>query len=318
MIVCVGLLIPKNTFALQVYNNVNLDYRFFVDEEESDAGSLKFKLYDKSGTLNFESKYDADTKQYYFEYDENTFEDFLYNYGHAWELGGNNHYEGQFRGYVPFSNVISDIDSLDKAQSFIDTYGLHGKVFNNWWSSDYSFYDYVPFILECNNMKKIVFASICIRFQDFSVYYVQLSLINNTNVYKEDSVSLGNSFLENVDFMRKNTLDYSDELWEELNNGPIASSQIYSDLKSSINYKYVNQNINTGEKNVPEETLEDYANSLPVLSFKKVDNIDSNKDDNIVKVITNPKTWNNGVIVLVISMIVIIGSSIVLIKRKSN
>ena len=68
LVLCTGIFMPKNTFALNVFNNVNIDYRFFVDEDESNAGKLKFKLYDKSGTLNFNSQYDSNTKQYYFEY----------------------------------------------------------------------------------------------------------------------------------------------------------------------------------------------------------------------------------------------------------
>ena len=54
ILLAVFFILPKNTVALQVYNNVNIDYRFFVDEDESDTGNLHFRLYDKSGTLNFE------------------------------------------------------------------------------------------------------------------------------------------------------------------------------------------------------------------------------------------------------------------------
>ena len=318
---CIGF-IPKNTFAIQVYNNVNIDYRFFVDEDESNAGSLKFKLYDKSGTLNFESKYDANTKQYYFEYDKNNFE----YYGNSWEGSAycvnDCDYSNSFDSYVPFGDEILSISNLEMARDFRELHKFEGVEVDYYWygyQCDWNFYTYIPMILEetHSKTKKIVFSSIFSRgeLSKFK-YYVQVFLVNNTNKRSEEKNALADSFLENVDFMRKTMLDYSDELWEELNNGPIASSEIYSDNIASTNYKYINQSIIGGIRNVPEETIDDYANSLPVLSFKKVDGTDSNKDNNIVKVMINPKTWNNGIVVLVISMIVIIGSSIVLIRKR--
>lgn len=336
-VLCVGLFMPKNTFALQVYNNVNIDYRFFVDEDDGNVGNLKFKLYDKSGTLNFESKYDSSTKQYYFEYDENGFykESSYYNYyiywWNAYDWGS---YEANYREYVPYVDEFREkktpdspgygfyytILSESEFHTFLQNHQLLGSYDNSWGGHTWTFYTYVPMIIENveTGIKKIVFASLNVRDDMF----VHLVLINNTVKTREELTSLGDSFLDNVDFMRKTMLDYSDELWEELNNGPIASSEIYSDNIASTNYKYINQSINGGTRNVPEETLEDYASSLPVLSFKKVDSTDEDKDNNtknnIVNVIINPKTWNNGVVILVISMIVIIGSSIVLIKRKSN
>ena len=334
VVICIGLFIPKNTFALQVYNNVNIDYRFFVDEDENDAGNLKFRLYDKSGTLNFESKYDSNTKQYYFEYNEIGFEehennlygDYLKPYEYNW-----NNYEDNYRMYVPYKEQLLSFNSNDvilfkKILSDNKIHGGHGLYYG---SEDrgpnFYFYTYVPMTLEerGSNTKKIVFSSFAYnKIFSWGGYYgdfVQLLLVNNTNKILENCM-LYDNFLDNVDFMRKTSLDYSDELWEELNNGPIASSEIYSNNKASANYKYVNQSIIGGIRNVPEETIDDYANSLPVLSFKKVDSTDEDKDNNtknnIVNVITNPKTWNNGIVILAISMIVIIGSSFVLIRKR--
>ena len=340
-VLCVGLFIPKDAFALEVYNNVNIDYRFFVDENESDAGNLKFKLYDKSGTLNFESKYDSNTKQYYFEYDENGFYkesyyDSYYNYYiYRWSAYDWGSYEANFREYVPYvdelykssENWDYSIPSKTVFLDFLSLYHLNGS-YNDFGMFSYTFYTYVPLILENvdTGIKKICFASINVR-QSWSIEFVHLFFVNNTTKWREENTTLGSSFLENVNFMRKTILDYSDELWEELNNGPIASSEISSNNQASANYKYVNQSIGTGEQNVPEETLDDYANSLPVLSFRKTDSTngtnndgeDTNKNDDskIVDIVTNPKTWNNGVVILVISMIVTIGSSVVLIKKKS-
>ena len=325
----IGLFIPKNTFALQVYNNVNIDYRFFVDEDESDAGNLKFKLYDKSGALSLEATYYPNSKQYIFGIDETSFvkkyaDGTGNSLGYYWDLLDNANSEPSFREYIPYRDILYNIKYTyngEDVSDFLSSNKLNGSVLIN--NYTWNYYTYIPMILEESNsgMKKIVFASVSVRNEHsanvgrpLQTSFTQLYLVNNTKFHWHETTMLNESFLDNVDFMRKTMLDYSDELWEELNNEPIASSEIHSNNKASANYKYVNQSIIGGIRNVPEETLEDYASSLPVLSFKKADSI----DNNIVNVVTNPKTWNNGIVILVISMIVVIGSSFVLIKRKSN
>ena len=72
LVVCVGYSIPTGVFANGVYNNINIDYKFFIDDSEQD-GNFKFKLYDKSSFLEFDSKYDSSNKYYYFEYNENNY-----------------------------------------------------------------------------------------------------------------------------------------------------------------------------------------------------------------------------------------------------
>ena len=308
-VMCIGLFIPINASALQVYNNVNIDYRFFVDEDESNAGALNFKLYDKSGALNFNSQYDSSTKQYYFQYDENGFyKEEYYNYYHElrynWRPYDDVNEEYDYRPYVPY---------LNESGYLINHNNMISHQNNDWFDTRDS-YTYIPMILEetTTHYKRIIFSSITIRSNGF--VFIHVNLINNTTIFKEEPISLGDSFLENVNFMRRTMLDYSGELWEELNSEPIASSEIYSDMISSG--KYENKSLSSGNYNVPEETLEDYANSLPVFSFKKADENKKEEKNIIVDVITNPKTWNNGVTLLIVSMFVIVGSSIVIIKKK--
>ena len=335
-VMCIGVFIPKNTFALPIYNNVNIDYRFFVDEDDSDAGNLKFKLYDKSGTLNFNSQYDSNTKQYYFEYNENGFyKETNYNsyydyYSYWWIAYDWNSDENDFRGYVPYVDELYQVNNYGnyhvpgetEFNSFLQQHQLIGFYDYSNGGSTLTFYTYVPLVLENidTGIKKICFASINVRGGWDGGNYVHLFFVNNTVKWKEEGTTLGDSFLDNVNFMRKTMLDYSDELWESLNNGPIASSEVYSDIISSG--KYVNRSLSNGNYNVPEETLDDYADSFPVFSLKKTDSIvnESNKDENenIIDVISNPKTWNNGIILLIVSMIVIVGSGYILIKRNKK
>ena len=334
ILLAVFFILPKNTVALQVYNNVNIDYRFFFFLY--DVGNLKFRLYDKTGTLNFESQYDSNKKHYYFEHDEIGFEenennyygDYLIPYDYQYD-----NYEDDYRSYVPYKEQLLSFDSNDvilfkkilSDNKIHGGYGLFHEIEDI--GSNFYFYTYVPMILEEteSHAKKIVFSSFAYA-KIFSLFgyhgdFVQLFLVNNTSK-NYNNYMLKDTLLENVDFMRKLMLDYSDELWEELNSGPIASSEIYSDNLMSISYKYLNQMLGTGEKNVPEETFEDYANSLPLLSFKKENNSnnDVNEEDNninIVDVITNPQTWNNGIVILVISIMIIISCSYLFIRKRN-
>ncbi len=319
-IVCVGLFIPKNVSALNIWNNVDVDYRFFVDDSD---GNLNFKLYDKSGTLNFNSQYDSNTKNYYFVYSENTFSSAWSDDGRCWDMFPLVDYrsseETEFRGYVPFRDTISGLSGVNDIFYFITNNNLHGYPNHTFGSHHYwNFNTYIPLIIEekTTHEKRIVFASFSLRGTVISPdgnYYTELFLVNNTSVVNEEKDFLNTSFLDNVDFIRRNTLYYSDELWEELNNGSIASTEISTNNKTSPNYKYVNQSIVTGERNVPEETLVDYAQSLPVLSFKANDT----NDKDVVAIITNPKTWSRGVIILLIFVgIIVVGSLLIIIKRK--
>ena len=356
LVMCVGYFAPIRVFAVEVnnyiYNNIDIDYRFFVDEEKDQEGKKKFRLYDNSNILNFESEYNSATHEYLFNIKNENYEPFD-DYGGR-KFYGINSSSIDFPAYVRDYNMIAKFKNNLDMEDYILNHRVHGFCKNdedsyniespNCSSRSFSiddlcnYYDFIPMILEdtISGKKRIVFASFNL-YSSFSyygymmckdksiykdnqsnAYYAGVYLYNHLNLSDDDLYLLdsvyGLSFENNIKFMRNAMYDYSNELWEELNNEPIASSEIHSNNKASANYKYVNQSIIGGIRNVPEETLEDYASSLPVLSFKKADSI----DNNIVNVVTNPKTWNNGIVILVISMIVVIGSGFVLIKRKSN
>ena len=324
LFICIGLFIPKNAFALQVYNNIDVVYGFFAEESDNNKGKLTFKLYDKTKELSFVSTYIEYNNIYSFTSLTNNFmfNSNGVNYGEMRCIDSCS-FEDSFRSYVPYSNEIVKINDLDSANEFRQKHGLVGSGRQYYWRGelhqDWNFYTYIPMILEDVNSggKKIVFASLFVRGElHNNSYYVQVILANYPP-YPENNEgnALGTTFLDNVGFMRKATLDYSDELWQELNSGPIASSEINYNKDG---HSYINQSISTGEKNVPEETLDDYLDSLPIINLRKesVDEKDS-KTDKIIKKLTNPKTWNNGVVVLIISMLVIGGSGYVLIKKKS-
>ena len=370
-LMCIGIFMPTRVLAKNAWSvyNTNIDYQFFVDEEENNQGNLKFKLYDKTGSLSYESEYDSATKSYHFFVDEN-------NYGIYYEIQNDgiyynamfiNNVDNVFDGikdYIPYSDELQNLNTFNDLKNFLEdtrlnsrwkNYGVYftepptdkyGNDDNNEGPGlgdlyEFNIYTYIPMVLDVvdNNdnsiLKKIVFASINIRCEAFynmdnpyyrntgyDKYYIGISLINNTNHWNDENQYIfGSAFLENVDFMRKTILDYSDELWEELNNGPIASREINTNNIGYNNLNYLNQRISNGERNVSEETLEDYATSLPVLNFRKSNNTNNDGNNNtnsIVDIITNPKTWNNGMIILVISMIVIIGSGIFIIHKKGS
>jgi len=352
VVICIGLFIPKEVFAQKaIYSsyNTNIDYKFFVDEDDNDKGSLKIKLYDKTRLLSFESAYNSNDNSYYFfvnnqdyEFYDNISDDNTYYniIPWSWYYWDDNKFEPGIREYIPYYSQLSVPMSFEEMKSFLNEKKLHYKwksSYSNYNSFNYddgycyefSIYTYLPMILEIQDnksnvlVKKIVFATVNIRCDYFSepmdnygrdIFYINVSLINNTTHWNsKNNYIFGNNFLENINFMRKTSLDYSDELWEELNNGPIASSEIYTNNINSVNYKYKNKSVSSDQYNLPEETIDDYANSLPVFNFKK----EESKPNSIIPNIVNPKTWTNGVVVLLISIIVIGGSSYVLIKKKS-
>ncbi len=346
---CAGYFMPKEVFAdyhdeLLVFENYDINYKFFLDGD-IDYSKYTFTLYDKTKNIYFESTYDVDDNTFNFISEKNN-DNFFPYYAYSTYcnlLYDENKANKSLPNYYPFSsinysdsyNILNSILDYTAYSSFVPrdylfTYGLEHYGSN--------VYFYIPLILENKELqlKKIVFASVYynVGMCGYNHHYISINFVNNITdgisdylirIYDINSGDSNyNNLKNNIDFMRKTMLDYSDELWEELNNGPIASSEIYSNNKARTNYKYVNQRIGTGEKNVPEETLEDYASSLPVLSFKKenindnnVNKEDNNKTDNIINKITNPKTWNNGIVILVISMIVVIGSSMLIIKKRS-
>ena len=105
--------------------------------------------------------------------------------------------------------------------------------------------------------------------------------------------------------MRNAVFNYSSELLDQFNNNPIASSEISYD-----------------NSNVLLETNNSNDLSKPsIIRFEKINSVngdtdENERDNNIIEKITNPKTWNNGVMVLIVSIILIIGSSYIFIKNK--
>jgi len=106
--------------------------------------------------------------------------------------------------------------------------------------------------------------------------------------------------LNNTDaiFMRNAVFDYSDELWEELNNGPIASPEMSLQNSSVIMY-------NSG------------SSDLSTPSVIRLNKKEESKPNSIIPNIVNPKTWTNGVIILVISLMLVTGIIIIVLKERS-
>ena len=323
-VLCVGFLIPSSVFAREnrIFNNIGIDYRFSVqDENGNDVKDLKFRLYDKTGSLSFESEYDEDKNEYVFNENE-FFYKHVDNFHYerlspiVWE------YEADFRDYVNYGDILSNIVDEQSFRTFLENYNLSGKYELGGGVTDYfNYYDYVPLILEDNiGNKKILLASLNNFFLKYDhsecYYYVGVYLYNNL-LLSDDVLDLiagvygYYSYEENVEFMRSAVYDYSDELWEQLNNGPIASSEMNYDNSSVV---------------MDSNGIAD-LNKASVIRFNKKDNIvkdnnnsndtDSNKTDNIINKITNPKTWNNGILLLIISMIVVVGGGFVLIRKRN-
>lgn len=315
-ILCVGFFIPKDAMALAVGNNVVIDYRFFIEENENNEGKLKFKIHDAGNDLLLNSKYDTSKKQYYFEYDEISFRKECSNFCNY--AVDNMLLEYNYRSYVPFQSALTtNFNDINDFNDFVQEKGLSTHYY--FFGIYYYFYHYVPLILEeeTTHEKRIVFAAFTyIRWYGYNL--TQLLLVNNTQrISNDDLFSKNNSFIDNVSFIRRTSLDYSDELWEELNNGPISSPEIYNNINSP-SYNYLNKSVNSDQYNLPEESLADYASSLPVFRLKSsLPDNEENDNNSVISKIINPKTWTNGIVILVISLTVIISGMFVLIRKRN-
>ena len=151
----------------------------------------------------------------------------------------------------------------------------------------------------------------CRFFYNIYEYYTDKYI--NELYYYHSMLSYYNEELNNSDnqrvdgslsFMRNAVYEYNDELWEELNNGPIASSEMSFDNSSVVidSSDSVANNLNTP--------------SIIQLNNKTNDSTNNNEDNNIINVITNPQTGIKGLLVLIISLITVIGTSLIVITKK--
>ena len=248
-VMCIGTFMSKEVFASEFafYHNVNIDYSFFVkDNFGNNIKNLHFKLYDKTGVLLFESQYDDVDEYYYFKYDEkeyNTNEYYNNNeynrdynyYNMRYSLQYWNERESRLRSYIPYYNKY---DSYDSINNMIISGSLHGTCGTFWGGDMCTTYTYLPMTIESVssdfNYKKIVLASVNVNYYDSSYDGLdsitgRVFLANSKRRWKSDYISLKDTLDENIQFMRNAMYDYSDELWEQLNSGPIASSELQYD-----------------------------------------------------------------------------------------
>ncbi len=315
IVICIGFFLPLDVFALEIHNNVNVDYRFYVNGDNG-TKNLKFKLYDKTNTINLESNYDDNLGFFYFQ-EHNT-----------------DNLESIIDIYFPELKIIDFVDKFHNARrgnysltinerkeianefkDLVDENKLLGGKCTHSVFSDYcSAYMTLPLVIEnlSTHEKKIVFGAfhISIVHEDWMSYYAEyiynFSFINNDlDFYATREETVGDGYWLNNDairFIRTAMYDYSDDLWIQLNDGPIASSEIFL-------YNNSFANANNTDLSVPS-----------VIQFNKID--DSNKDfnieDKVISKIANPKTFNNGVIILFVTLIIVIGSSIFLLRKNNN
>ena len=207
-----------------------------------------------------------------------------------------------------------------------------------------------------NSIKKVIFGvfdmiPVSYDYNNELLYLFQFVLINNTCTYKNSNMT--EEYFQNyvypvIQLSRNNAYDYTDGLIQKYTSGNFASTEINSN--NYLNRGFNNERFSTGEvpgmdsgevygkaftdyfvegtsnkvssepkvqllrssdDNIPENILKDYCDCLPVF-------VQQRKAKNIVQVLTNPKTWNGGIVVLGISLIVVVGTSIVVISRKKS
>ena len=279
-IMCVGYLVPNNIYALGKYNNINVDYRFTIIDDD---GKQQFTLKDKNEIINLQAKYNDEEGYYYFE--KYSTED---NMERLYER-----YFSKLKFYLDNRVWINYDDgtgfyNFPEESGYVGGCGVYYGINMNTMCSTYTI---IPLILEnkLTHKKNIVFGTYHISYiDDGGVHnnynnsiYSNFSLGNNNSAFNFPSTeseilyywnySNGEYNLEPsaVQFMRNAIYDYNDELWEQLNSEPIASSEmqydnsdtdlsspklitfktnndkaIYSKYKSNINYRFKVKNGN--------------------------------------------------------------------------
>ena len=325
----VGLFLPRDTFAENSFTSrLFMDYRFFVEnQDEEDLDTLHFKLHDVNNIISFDSEYDPESKAYYF-------------------LGDNilNGGQGVVNGerILP-SDLLTD---LKKINISYENFGVEYMNALNSISSKYSSVEvikngymmpmnslYLPFVLEEVNhqgdgepIKKTVFSMINIYQSYTNKFSIDIYLINNSCVYIKNGYFDGapddymNFWVDKISFIRKNALDYDENFTNQYLSLQVATTEIQND--NYLNKGFLNDKFSTGEiassgvsfngkeigavklrnssDNLKEELLKDYCDCLPVF-------VQARKAPSIVEVITNPKTFTTGVMVLAVSLLLALG-----------
>ena len=335
----VGLFLPKGVFAAEYslrYIPV-IDYRFFLeDEDENDIVDKKFKLHDVNNLISYESEYDSNTKAYYFI-----------------DVPANNTYfsfndlkiieKSILPEYLNNELKNTDSNSFNIYEAWID---FITNLSQKYKGLDPGLQFYIPMILEEVNhtgdgepIKKVVFAigSLNPGGKDENgnyIFMMNFMLINNTCMYKDNTLTdeYTESVIRMLSLTRNQTFDYSDEIINKYSSGNIASNEIQGD--EYLNKGFLNDKFSTGEiassgvsfngkqisavklrnssDNLKEELLKDYCDCLPVF-------VQARKAPSIVEVITNPKTFTTGVMVLAVSLLLALGFvAFILTNQKKN
>ena len=264
-VMCIGFFIPKEVFAKEYYifNNSFVSYHI-----KNDNSSLGYRIYDFSGNINYYSKYDFENQEYYFEEKD-------INY-RAWywddrDFYGINAGKDSFSFFKNYHRELLNSDTYSNVNLVMSNYNIYGCCYQRYrtdWDGC-NFYDYVPLVLEetTSGQKKIVFAfnNLYGKLYDSSnIYYSGFVLANDVNVDNEINNFIrdyGYSSDEIKEFTNNKIYNYSDELWNELNNMKISSSEIdeqvadilsrtnndktiYSKYNSNVNYRFKVKNGN--------------------------------------------------------------------------
>ena len=319
IISCILYITPTKVFSeeLDVLDKIYINYYFSL--KDNNNGNLTFKLYDSTGTLSFDSKYDENSDSYYFNYQQShlnikwdycirmpisdcTYCDSFARYRLSCHENATHDLARYFK-YINDISSFSDIEYDTIPNLYIDkqVYGGLGLPF-------YNFYDYIPLIIENMETNEKIIVLAAYNYHRWYAHSTEIDLVNTTYNYTDENGIFFEEYLypaNNIRFMRNAVFNYSSELLDQFNNNPIASSEI----------SYDNSNI------LLETNNSNDLSKPSIIRFEKINSVngdtdENERDNNIIEKITNPKTWNNGVMVLIVSIILIIGSSYIFIKNK--
>ena len=283
IISCILYITPTKVFSeeLDVLDKIYINYYFSL--KDNNNGNLTFKLYDSTGTLSFDSKYDESSDSYYFNYQQSHL-NIKWDYcirmpisscrycsdNVRYRLGCHENATHELANYFKYINDISNSNDIE--YDTIPNLYIDKAVYRGMGSPFYNFYDYIPLVIENMKTNEKIIVLAAYNYHSWYAHSIEIDLVNTTYNYIDENVIFFeeyNSPAENIQFMRNAVFNYSTELLSQFNNNPIASSEmsfdnsdtdlsspkvitfktnsnksIYSKYKSNVNYKFKVKNGN--------------------------------------------------------------------------
>ncbi len=258
----------------------------FVEDYYNNTDKTIYSKYESN--INYRFKVNNGNGMKFTLHDLNNTFSFNSNYDKAsdtYSIVDNSSDSGYQEGIKNFSKIIID-EIKDGNFSNLST-KYRSITSNNCSNNNCHIYTYMPLILEGESgtkfAKRIVVGLLDVTYKKESgkdYYDISLNLYNNTCELMNSNIDADMNELINLS--RAIEEEYSNSLIDKYSNGSTALDDIYTDV-----------DVNT--------LKDEYCKNVPVISLRQ-----------------NPKTFTNGVYILILILIIVSGCTVIILKRKKK